>query len=116
MKILKNNVCFACSLVVAFVLGSVACLAVLAGLLFSSFDTEYAAGLTRASWGKVQLGMSEQQVKALIGEPLEVDTYADSGERFLRYSRSPSSTHYWRYWIVVQDDRVVQKKKEIYWD
>src|SRR5262245_31457175 len=46
----------------------------LLGLLFGH-ETVYSAGYTDSGWKKVELGMSKNAVRALLGEPLEKSRY-----------------------------------------
>ena len=97
--------------------------AVMAGLVVSSlllwatFDTEHSAGFTKWLWDKAAVGMSETEVKSLLGEPLSEVLWADSDTRTLNYSQSRSgNSNYVHHHVVIRDARVVEKHKVIFWD
>lgn len=110
-KYFRNTVSFILMIV------AVAFLAVIISyiILYSSFDTEYSNDFNIDSWNNVRIGMSELEVKSMIGEPLSVDQWK-SGET-LNYSRSRSNnSNYMHLYIVIQDEKVIEKRKEIFWD
>lgn len=86
-------------------------------LLWATFDTEYSAGFTRRLWKKTAVGMSETEVKSLLGEPLSEVLWANSEGKTLNYSQSRSGNgNYVHHYIVIRDARVVEKRKVIFWD
>lgn len=73
--------------------------------LLGCTDTQYAEGYTHWGFDRIEVGMTEDEVFAILGEPLY--RWAPYGGRStsrrfpakahfvgLAYSRSPSSTHY----------------------
>jgi hypothetical protein len=73
--------------------------------LLGQTDTQYAAGYSHWAFSRIEIGMSEKKVLAILGEPLyRWRPYGgrSTSKRFpekahfvgLAYSRSPSSTHY----------------------
>lgn len=68
----------------------------LCGLVFKT-DTRYAAGYHHQKFRAIKIGMTEQQVIEILGEPLSRwQPYGGEKGHFvgLQYSESPSSTHY----------------------
>jgi uncharacterized membrane protein len=57
-------------------------------------DTEYGPGYSHWKFLRVREGMSEQDVKALLGEPLRIHEAAETHQQIWEYSRSPSKTNF----------------------
>ena len=62
--------------------------------LIVPMDTEYAPGYSTAAFRAVHLGMSEEQVLALLGPPLREPRWDNHHYAF--YSISPSDGNYWQ--------------------
>lgn len=62
--------------------------------LIVPMDTEYAPGYSTAAFRAVHLGMSEEQVLALLGPPLREPRWDKNHYAF--YSISPSDGNYWQ--------------------
>ena len=81
-------------------------------------DTEYAAGYSPDAFKKVAIGMSEAEVKALLGPPLE--TYAPGpatrGEYGWRYARSARGGSYRIRALLFRSGRVSEIFHEFYLD
>ena len=96
-------------------------------------DTEYTAGYAEARFARVVAGMTAQQAKRLLGEPLfesdSIRPFLETGPqggapraserspRFLWYSRS-GSLHfaYAVRMLEISDGRVVRVYSSDYWD
>jgi SmpA/OmlA family protein len=82
--------------------------------------TEWAPGYSGWAFWKIFPGMSKDQVRELVGEPL--DTYTRSGDddqlrEYWRYSRSPTSSHFHdRTVIFDQSGHVKMRLSEYYID
>jgi outer membrane protein assembly factor BamE (lipoprotein component of BamABCDE complex) len=90
-----------------------------ANLLFFPDDTIYAAGYSGGAFREIRVGQSQQEVLALIGEPLNRSLSWDDRREYWYYSRH--GTRFDNYWnkIVVFDafkGRVVSKVDELYSD
>jgi len=86
-------------------------------VLWSTFDTEHSHDFSRSAWGEVNVGMSESEVKSIVGEPLSVHQWISGKTKTLNYSKSLSdNSNYVHYYLVIQNDTVAEKKKEIFWD
>jgi hypothetical protein len=92
------------------------------GFLFSLAvpeDTVYAPGYSDAGFRKVRIGMTREQVYALIGPPQRswpvenADGTADSGAR---WSHSPGDTNFRCRVVLFASDRVSDKHAEFYLD
>jgi hypothetical protein len=59
--------------------------------LFFQEDTEYAPGYSAAAFQQLRVGMSEQEVRALLGPPIEGDAVPSSGTVGWRWTATPSS-------------------------
>ncbi|WP_192821069.1 hypothetical protein [Rufibacter sp. LB8] len=69
--------------------------------LFLSTDTKYSDGYSHAGFNKIKVGMTEKEVKKILGEPLirwtpYRFTSIQQKEHYIgfQYSQSPSDTHY----------------------
>ena len=88
------------------------------GLIWGSLlqeDTAYAAGYTDHGWRTVRTGMTEDGVRDLIGQPLQVWTN-QGGSVGMRWSRSPGDTHYRCRVLQFSNGRVSEKHTEFYVD
>ena len=84
--------------------------------LLVALDTEYAPGYSHAGFNKIRIGLTEQEVLDILGEPLSRwSPYSYRGKTrwpekahfvALAYSRSPSSKSY-RLRQVILDNGVV---------
>jgi hypothetical protein len=84
------------------------------GLLLKE-DTEYAAGYTDTKWRSIRIGMTEADVRAILGEPLQV--WQNRGESVgMRWSRSPGDTNYRCRVILLENDRLVERHAEFHLD
>jgi len=111
MKYLQNNAFFGFTCTFAFVLGAI----IIPTLIYwSLLHTEYAEGFQKSAWGTVKVGMAESEVMSLLGQPLSVSHWAD--QKVLSYSRSRSNSSYMGYYVTIQNDKVVMKIKEVWWD
>lgn len=81
-------------------------------------NTEYAPGFSEEAFAAVQIGDTEAEVLALLGEPLERNTNSqDPSYLYLRYSRARgrSDTHRARV-IQLRNGRVTRIWHEVYYD
>ena len=98
--------------------------------IVSGDETEYAIGFTTESFSDVEVGMPEEQVKELLGEPLSILPFtvpsepsaeaalgADSG-RILYYSKPASAKSSWYVVSIRVDSRnkVISKQRVFYVD
>ncbi len=87
-------------------------------------DTRYSDKFTHYNFTKIKLGMTEQQVLALLGQPLSkfayhwVDNKTFNSGRFigLKYSDSPTSDNYRLRIIHLDKGVVVRVMGEFYFD
>jgi hypothetical protein len=90
------------------------------GALQTSFNTvSFGDGLNYLRLTEARIeelkGSSPDDIKQQFGPP--VATYEDKSSKILRYSRSPSSTHYHLRLIGLDESgKVVRIWREIYWD
>jgi hypothetical protein len=87
---------------------------VLLGGMFHE-DTEYAAEYSRSGWKEVNLGMTRERVKSLIGEPLDSWKNKDASIG-ARWSRSPGDTHFRCRVLTFTNGTVSNKHEEFYVD
>lgn len=114
MKYLKNNTFFIFVILIAFIAGGITSTSIIYRLLFY---TEYSDDFSKRAWRKLEIGMSELQVKSIIGEPLFEYQWPDENKITLHYSKSSSiSDSYVHYYLVVQKGKVIVKEKEHYVD
>ena len=88
------------------------------GLIWGSLfqeDTAYAARYTYSKWRTVRTSMTEADVKAKIGEPLQIWTNKDATVG-MRWSRSPGDTHYRCRVLQFENGKVSEKHAEFYVD
>lgn len=65
-------------------------------------------------WDKVQAGMSEAEVKSVIGEPYSIGQLTSQDKRTLIYRQSNSKEpEHFEYHVIIKDGKVLEKKKEI---
>ena len=84
------------------------------GSLFKE-DTVYAVAYTDSGWRAVRIGMAEDDVRRLIGQPLQVWTNEDATVS-MGWSRSPGDTHYRCRALEFSKGRVAAKYAEFYVD
>jgi|GEM_PF-3159501 len=88
------------------------------GLILGAFfqeDTAYATGYTDHEWRAVRIGMTEDEVRGRIGQPLEIWTNQISSVG-MRWSKSPGDTHYRCRVLQFNNGRVSKKHAEFYVD
>ena len=82
------------------------------GLLLESLaaveDTVYSSGYSEKSFATLRVGMTERQVSALLGEPLELYTVTDDGVPLLgwKYSRCANDHSYRVRCVLFREGRV----------
>ena len=92
------------------------------GLILSMIleeQTEYAPGYTDRGFRDVKVGMSENKVYALIGDPLDEWTINQGKavkSKYAAWSNSPMDTHYRRRIIGLENDRVVEVTSDFWVD
>ena len=89
-----------------------------AGILFGE-DTEYTPGYSEQAWTKVQVGMSLQQVRTLIGPPQKhwpISDTKDPGTFGERWSYSPGDTNFRCRVLIFREGHVYDKHQEFYVD
>jgi hypothetical protein len=95
-------------------------------VFWPSIDTRYAAGYSERGFERVQVGMSEDEVVALIGRPLETHAfwkhpaYKQWGQMVWSYTQDGAAP--WGDWawlsreVIFRNGRVAQKVRWIYYD
>lgn len=78
-------------------------------------DTQYARDYSESAFRNIEAGMSEHQVRSLLGEPLTKMALNSNGESW-RYTKSPSDSHYHLRSVVFRDHAVVRIFHEFYVD
>lgn len=78
-------------------------------------NTQFAAGYSESAFRRVRAGQSEADVLQLLGEPLSRTTEKD-GRTYLKYSRSPTDTHYRNRLVVLKGNSVIETFSEFYVD
>lgn len=117
MRYLENNTFFVLMMGAAFLSGGIT-----STILLSSSGSgtlpRLGAGekatvdFNETPWDKVEVGMSESEVKSIMGEPLSVHGRAAQEKRTLNYKISGSNdSDHVDYYIVIQDGKVVEKKR-----
>ena len=79
-------------------------------------DTEYAAGYSDKAFRNVRSGMTEANVLALLGEPLEKSPRRPDGTEGWRYARSPSDASYRVRVIRLRHGIVTSVRHHFYYD
>jgi hypothetical protein len=83
-------------------------------------DTQYGSGYSESAFKKVDMGMTEADVRNLIGDPFRSHIGypgVTTAVVYWEYSRSPSDGHYFRRWIGIdREGRVVEIVSHFYWD
>ena len=78
--------------------------------------TRYASGFSDTKFSKVRIGMSRDEVLALLGEPLE-RWYEDNPERLWHYTLDAGKLTYHRRWIWFgTNGTVTGVARKLYWD
>lgn len=84
-------------------------------LMFLREDgTTFAPGFTEAKFDRVQIGMSEEEVTNVLGDPLQKQLNDD--KTYWRYSTGPSGGSYWFRVITFRAGRVAEKDAHYYAD
>jgi hypothetical protein len=78
-------------------------------------DTEYSRGYSDQAFRTIKVGMTEQEVLAILGPPLERASLGGTRETW-RWSRSPGSKSYRVRAVVFEARRVVAIHREFYVD
>ena len=122
MKYLRSNAFLVLMIVVAFLLGGVTSTILLSAKVTGTIG-EIGIGevitfdVNESSWNIVKVGMSESEVKSIMGEPISVYQWPNEEKKTLNYRKSGSNdSDYVQYHIVIQDGKVVDKKKEVLGD
>ena len=84
-------------------------------IFFREDRTTFAAGFSDEKFDKVQLGMSEAQVAAILGEPL-LKQPCHSDRCYWRYSGGPPDSNFWQRVISFEDGRVSHKLADYFVD
>ncbi|MFT3711454.1 MAG: outer membrane protein assembly factor BamE [Archangium sp.] len=79
-------------------------------------DTVFAAGYSPWKFRRVKLGMSRDEVKSLLGEPLSRADAASSDEEYWYFSTSPSGAKYHIRVVQFAHGRVTRISSEFYVD
>lgn len=99
---------------------SAGCLICVLAIGFPRLNTRYAPGYSEAAFMAIAVGDSEKRVLDLLGEPLErkSDVYYDSTREYLRYTRPRGRRleHYLLRNIVIEEGRVVEAYRMVWWD
>jgi outer membrane protein assembly factor BamE (lipoprotein component of BamABCDE complex) len=75
-------------------------------------DTKWAAGYSERNFSKVRVGMSQDEVRRIMGEPIW-----NPNPDYWGYTESPSSTHYHqRGFVFSPSGKVTQIVKGFYFD
>ncbi len=77
-------------------------------------DTEYAPHYSARGFRSVSLGMGEEEVRSLVGDPLR--TWQDEEQSYWSWSRSPHDSHYRVRIVAFEHGAVVRKSSEFYLD
>jgi hypothetical protein len=91
------------------------------GLVFKT-DTRYAAGYEHPKFRAIEIGMTEQQVIEILGEPLSrwcPYQFCDCDKAHFvgfEYSESPSDTHYRLRQVYLDQGKVAEIRSEFYID
>jgi len=78
-------------------------------------DTEYAPGYSDQAFRTIKVGMTTQEVLAILGPPLEAASLGGTRETW-RWSRSPGDKSYRVRAIVFEAGKVMKIKREFYVD
>lgn len=79
--------------------------------------TEYAAAYSASGFRRIRVGMSAEQVRQLLGKPLDQWTPDGSDDLYWRWTRSRDGSHYYRYRVVIfRAGRVGDKSAYAYCD
>jgi outer membrane protein assembly factor BamE (lipoprotein component of BamABCDE complex) len=81
-------------------------------LLGWAMDTDWAAGYSEAKFSKINLGMTQDEVRKIMGEPIWMPN-----TNYWGYTWSPSSTHYHQRGVEFSPSgRVTHIVKGFYFD
>jgi outer membrane protein assembly factor BamE (lipoprotein component of BamABCDE complex) len=85
---------------------------------YPSIDTKYAPGFSEEKFGQIKVGMSQDEVFALLGKPLGVQPFSE-GTRFF-YSEdgaAPIGDFAWLGRLIdVKDGKVTKIIKQVFYD
>ena len=74
------------------------------------FWTVYAPGYSESHFRKVRIGMTPNEVEAILGRPIRKDPTSQSSAHWWIYSEPPPhgtiGDNYWRRWVLFDDDKV----------
>ncbi len=77
--------------------------------------TKYAPSYSEVKFRNIQKGMSEENVRSLLGEPLSKDTHQNDGYREIwRYTDGPPDSNYWSRAVVFDEKGIVQNVEREY--
>ena len=85
--------------------------------LLGHHDTEYAPGFKERSFQTLEMGISQDEVKRIIGDPLFTKTFPD-GRVYWYYSRhgKTSKSFFTRILVFREDGRLIARHTEFYLD
>jgi hypothetical protein len=70
-------------------------------------DTVYADGYSEQRFTTISIGMTTNQVQAIMGAPIRKNSWVDGGDIELwRYSDSPGDGNCWRRWVFFKNGKV----------
>ncbi len=104
------------------VLITISVLIVYMGLFFgtihiiASRNTVYAEKFNQKVFKAVAVGASAEEVKKVLGEPLEIADSPEHNVQYYSYSERKKSTHFYNRQIIFQDGKVVGKFSNLYFD
>ena len=76
-------------------------------ILYLCAPTEFSEGYSLEAWQQIRVGATIEEVKELLGEPLQESVYKGAREVYLRYANSTASTHFRQRDIQVTNGIVV---------
>jgi hypothetical protein len=76
-----------------------------ASFLARLFGTRYAEGFSEGRFTGLRVGMSEQQVEATLGPPLEKVPWQDGRVNWV-YSEQPCGLSYQMRWVLMRDGKI----------
>jgi hypothetical protein len=82
------------------------------------FWTVYAPGYSESQFRKVRIGMTPNEVEAILGRPIRKDPTSKSSARWWIYSEPPPhgtiGDNYWKRWVLLDDDKVSAIEDDYY--
>ena len=88
-------------------------------ILLQGGDTVYASGYSDIGFLRVKPGMTTEQVKSLLGTPLDAYgnvTHHPGWEMGMRWTKTAHDSHYRVRVVLFQNNIVVEKHAEFYVD